>query len=83
VETATYKAYRDNIKAKTGKDPEYFRKIAKEKGLSIIASYARGSNRIADWDTAMPTRSSCTYKTLNSPKRRYKKTQKEKKPKGK
>jgi Domain of unknown function (DUF4287) len=29
----TYKAYIDNIKAKTGKGPEYFRKIAKEKGL--------------------------------------------------
>ena len=29
----TYKAYIDNIKAKTGKDPEYFQKLAKEKGL--------------------------------------------------
>ena len=29
----TYKAYIDNIRAKTGKDPEYFQKLAKEKGL--------------------------------------------------
>jgi Domain of unknown function (DUF4287) len=29
----TYKAYIDNIKAKTGKTPEDFRKIAQEKGL--------------------------------------------------
>jgi hypothetical protein len=30
----TYKAYLDNIKAKTGKDPEYFQKIAKQNGLT-------------------------------------------------
>jgi len=30
----TYKAYIDNIKAKTGKDPEYFRDEARKKGLS-------------------------------------------------
>ena len=29
----TYKAYIDNIKAKTGKTPEDFRKLAKKKGL--------------------------------------------------
>jgi Domain of unknown function (DUF4287) len=29
----TYKAYIDNIKAKTGKKPEDFQKMAKEKGL--------------------------------------------------
>jgi len=29
----TYKAYIDNIRAKTAKDPEYFQKLAKEKGL--------------------------------------------------
>ena len=29
----TYKAYIDNIKAKTGKDPKYFRALAKKKGL--------------------------------------------------
>ena len=29
----TYKAYIDNIKAKTGKDPEYFQEMAKKKGL--------------------------------------------------
>jgi len=29
----TYKAYIDNIKANTGRDPEYFQKMAKEKGL--------------------------------------------------
>jgi hypothetical protein len=29
----TYKAYIDNIQAKTGKTPEDFRKLAKEKGL--------------------------------------------------
>jgi hypothetical protein len=29
----TYKAYLDNIKAKTGKTPEEFRKLAQEKGL--------------------------------------------------
>jgi len=28
----TYKAYIDNIKAKTGKDPEYFQALAKKKG---------------------------------------------------
>ena len=30
----TYKAYIDNIKAKTGKDSEYFRSEAKKKGLT-------------------------------------------------
>jgi hypothetical protein len=30
----TYKAYLDKTKAKTGKAPEYFQKIAKEKGLT-------------------------------------------------
>ncbi|HYU06977.1 MAG TPA: DUF4287 domain-containing protein [Thermoplasmata archaeon] len=30
----TYKAYIDNIRAKTGKDPEYFQAMAKEKGLA-------------------------------------------------
>jgi len=29
----TYKAYIDNIKAKTGKTPEYFRRLASKKGL--------------------------------------------------
>ena len=32
-EQVTYKAYIDNIKAKTGKDPEYYQAMAKEKGL--------------------------------------------------
>src|SRR3989442_12627154 len=32
-ENMTYKAYIDNIKAKTGKGPEYFQKLAKQKGL--------------------------------------------------
>jgi hypothetical protein len=30
----TYKAYIDNIKAKTGKGPEYFQALAKKKGLT-------------------------------------------------
>jgi len=30
----TYKAYIDNIKAKTGKGPEYYRKEAKKKGFA-------------------------------------------------
>ena len=29
----TYKAYIDNIKTKTGKDPEYFQALEREKGL--------------------------------------------------
>ncbi len=29
----TFQAYLDNIKAKTGKTPEDFKKLAKEKGL--------------------------------------------------
>jgi len=29
----TYKAYIDNIKAKTGKDPQDFQALAREKGL--------------------------------------------------
>jgi hypothetical protein len=33
AESMTYKAYTDNIKAKTGKDPEYFQALAKKKGL--------------------------------------------------
>jgi hypothetical protein len=33
AENLTYKAYIDNIKAKTGKDPEYFQALAIEKGL--------------------------------------------------
>jgi hypothetical protein len=32
-ESMTYKAYIDNIQAKTGKTPEDFRKLAQEKGL--------------------------------------------------
>ncbi len=31
--TMTYKAYIDNIRAKTGKSPEYFRAQAKKRGL--------------------------------------------------
>jgi len=34
TKTMTYKAYIDNIKAKTGKDPEYFLALAKVKGLA-------------------------------------------------
>jgi Domain of unknown function (DUF4287) len=30
----TYKAYIDNIKAKTGKGPEYYRRAAKKQGLA-------------------------------------------------
>ena len=30
----TYKAYIDNIRAKTGKHPEYFRATARKKGLT-------------------------------------------------
>jgi hypothetical protein len=30
----TYKAYIDNIKTKTGKDPEYYQEEAKKKGLT-------------------------------------------------
>jgi hypothetical protein len=33
----TYKAYIDNIKAKTGKSPEYFRDEARKKGLTKYA----------------------------------------------
>jgi hypothetical protein len=33
----TYKAYIDNIKAKTGKGPEYFRDEARKKGLTKYA----------------------------------------------
>jgi len=33
----TYKAYIDNIYAKTGKSPEDYRKMAKEKGLTKYA----------------------------------------------
>jgi hypothetical protein len=32
----TYKAYIDNIHAKTGKDPEFFRKEAKKRGLEKL-----------------------------------------------
>ena len=32
-EQVTHKAYIDNIKATTGKDPEYYQAMAKEKGL--------------------------------------------------
>jgi len=37
----TYKAYIDNIRAKTGKDPEYFRALANEKGLTKHAELLR------------------------------------------
>lgn len=30
----SYKAYIDNIQAKTGKNPEYFRETARKKGLA-------------------------------------------------
>jgi len=32
--TVTYKAYIDNVKAKTGKTPEDYLKMAKERGLT-------------------------------------------------
>jgi hypothetical protein len=38
----TYKAYVDNMKAKTGKAPEDFRKLARKKGLVSMASFLRG-----------------------------------------
>jgi Domain of unknown function (DUF4287) len=37
----TYKAYIDNVKAKTGKGPEDFAKMAKEKGLKEYGELLR------------------------------------------
>jgi hypothetical protein len=37
----TYKAYIDNIKAKTGKDPEFFRDEAKKLGLTKYSELLR------------------------------------------
>ena len=39
----TYKAYIDNIRAKTGKDPEYYRTEAAKRGLSKV----RGAPEVA------------------------------------
>ena len=81
----TYKAYIDNIKAQTGKTPENFVALAKEKGFvkngEVIKPNAWPAtspglrNRTADSDTVTPTQSSCTSGTLNSQKRRYWKMQ--------
>ncbi len=68
----TYKAYIDNIKAKTGKGPEYFQKLAKQKGLEKHAE-------LVGWDMVTLTRSFFTSRTLNSPERSLRKTQSEKK----
>lgn len=37
----TYKAYIDNIRAQTGKDPEYYRAEAARKGLATHAELLR------------------------------------------
>ena len=37
----TYKAYIDNIRAKTGKNPEYYQEMAKKKGLSEYGELLR------------------------------------------
>jgi len=77
----TYKAYIDNIKAKTGKDPEYFRALAKEKGLAKHGELlAWLKYRTAGWDMVTPTRSFFTSRILNSPKRRSGRMQGRKKP---
>ena len=75
----TYKAYIDNIRAKTGKGPEYFQKLAKQKGLEKHAELLSWLKSDCGWDMVTLTRSFFTSRTLNSPERSLRKTQNEKK----
>lgn len=61
----TYKAYIDNIKAKTGKDPEYFQTLAKEKGLTKYGELLAWLKTDFDLGTVTQMRSFCTFKNLN------------------
>lgn len=47
----SFQAYLDNIQAKTGKSPDDFRKLAKDKGFASDAGLAPGvkATQITDW----------------------------------
>lgn len=47
----TFKAYIDNIRAKTGKTPEDFRRLAEQKGLLENSTIKKGvkAGQIVDW----------------------------------
>ncbi len=54
----SFQAYLDNIKARAGKSPEDFKKMAKKKGL-IRPDVKAGEivawlKKISDWDRDMP-----------------------------
>jgi len=80
VEILTYKAYVDNIKAKTGKDPAYFQKLAKEKGLVKHAELLSWLKSDCGWDMVTLTRLFCISMTLTSPRRSYWKTRRRRNP---
>ena len=47
----SFKAYLDNIEAKTGKSPAYFRRLAEQKGFVMNGTITRGvkATQIIDW----------------------------------
>ena len=48
----SYKAYIDNIQAKTGKGPEYYLAEAKKKGLTThkeLLTWLKGGMRLRTW----------------------------------
>ena len=79
-ENMTYKAYIDNIKAKTGKDPEYFQKLAKEKGLVKHAELLSWLKSDCGLGHGHANAMILYIKDLNAPRRSYWKTQRERKP---
>ncbi len=44
----SFQAYLDNIKAKTGKTPEDFKKLAEKKGLSSTRCKGHGNYNLAN-----------------------------------
>jgi hypothetical protein len=60
----TYKAYIDNVKAKTGKSPEDFQKLAKKKGLVKYGELLAWLKSASSWAKVTPKRSSCMCKPL-------------------
>ncbi|PRD47701.1 DUF4287 domain-containing protein [Sphingobacterium haloxyli] len=45
----SFQAYIDNIKKKTGKSPEDFRKLAEEKGFLLNGELTVKATQITDW----------------------------------
>ena len=80
AKTMTYKAYIDNIKAKTGKDPEFFQALAKEKGLAKHGELLTWLKSDCGLGHGHANAIIFTSRTRPSQRRRYGKMQEKKKP---